>query len=239
MKKAIIIGASSGIGYDLAKVLAKEGYELGLIARRYELLTSLQNELQTNVYLRKLDITHLSEAISTIDSLIQEMNGVDLFIINAGIRWHNPKLDWPKEKETIEVNVMAFAAMADLAMKYFLGKGKGHLVGISSIASIRGNSDAPAYNASKAFASSYLEGLRILAFRSKKQIVVTTIEPGYVDTQMTRGRGFFWVESSKKAAEQIYGTIERKKEHAYITHRWRLIAWLIKIAPKFLYDRFV
>ena len=92
------------------------------------------------------------------------MNGIDLFIINAGVVYHNPDLDWQKEKETIELNVLGFTAMANVAMKYFLRKGEGHLVGLSSISALRGHESCPAYNASKAFVSNYLEGLKKKSF---------------------------------------------------------------------------
>lgn len=237
MKKAIVIGASSGIGRELVKILAEDGYEVGIVARRYDLLLTLQKEINTKSYVKQIDIACLPKAMSEIESLIEEMKGVDLFIINAGIGFINPDLDWQKEKETIEVNVMGFCAMANIAMKHFLSHGKGHLVGISSISALRGSGMAPAYNASKAFVSNYLEGMRQRVFNEKKEISITDIKPGFVDTAMAKGEGLFWVASPQKAARQIYRSITQKRYHAYITSRWRFIAWLLKIAPRGLYDR--
>ncbi|HAE39398.1 MAG TPA: oxidoreductase, partial [Candidatus Riflebacteria bacterium] len=130
-----------------------------------------------------------------------------------------------------------FAAMATAAMKLFIDQGYGHLVGISSIGALRGNRDSPAYNASKAFVSNYLEGLRVKAVRSGLPIYITDILPGFVDTAMAQGPGLFWVAMPEKAAAQILVAIDKKKRRAYITRRWRLIAWLMQVMPDFLYER--
>lgn len=139
MKKAPIIGASSGIGRELAKILSEQGYVLGLIARRFELLESLKKELPSKTYIKQADIAQITQSQSTVTSLIEEMGGVDLFIINAGVGFLNDKLNGEKEQSTIDVNVTGFAAMTGIAMIHFLEQGRGHLVGISSIAAIRGN----------------------------------------------------------------------------------------------------
>ena len=123
-------------------------------------------------------------------------------------------------------------------MRYFLCRGAGHLVGISSIAALRGSREAPAYNASKAFASNYLEGLRCLAARSGLPIFVTDIIPGFVDTRMAQGEGLFWISSPQKAAEQIFSAIKARRRRAHITRRWRLIAFLLRFMPDFIYEKF-
>jgi len=105
----------------------------------------------------------------------------------------------------------------------------------SSIAAIRGGGDAPAYNASKAFVSNYLEGLRQMAAKMKLPLTVTDIKPGFVDTVMAQGEGLFWVAPAEKAAKQILEAVEKKKDHAYVTKRWRLVAWVLKLLPGRLY----
>lgn len=237
MKKAIIIGASSGIGKALAFTLAKNGYEVGLMARRVELLEALQQQITTKTYVGHIDISQASEAIEKMQNMIQEMGEVDLIIINSGIGFLNPQLDWLKERQTLDVNVYGFCALAGLVFNYFSKQGHGHLVGISSIGALRGNHIAPGYNASKAFMSNYLEGLRKKAFKDGKEITVTDIRPGFVDTDMAKGGGKFWVASPSKAAEQIYFAIQSKKSVAYITRRWRLIGWLLKLMPNWMYQR--
>lgn len=122
--------------------------------------------------------------------------------------------------------------MADAAMKYFLKQGSGHLVGVSSIAALRGDSSAPAYSASKAFISNYLEALRSRMIRLKIPIAVTDIKPGFVDTPMAKGDGLFWVASPRKAALQIFDAVKKRRGHAYVTRRWRFVAWLFKLIPQ-------
>lgn len=238
MNKAIIAGASSGIGRELAIVLAKQGYEVGLMARRVDLLESLQQEIPTKTYVGYLDISKPSEAMENVQKMIQTMGGMDLMVINAGIGFFNPELDWEKEQDTLNVNVYGFCALAGLSYKYFLGQGRGHLVGISSIAALRGNHIAPAYNASKAFMSNYLEGLRKKAFKDGVPITVTDIQPGFVDTALVKGAAVFWIASPQKAAEQIFTAIKNRKNQAYITRRWRFIGWLMKLVPDWLYMKF-
>lgn len=237
MKKAIVIGASSGIGKALAIVLAKHGYEVGLMARRTELLGALKNEIPTQTHIGHIDLSKTLDAIEKLRNMIQMMQGVDLVVINSGVGFLNQELDWSKEQQTIDVNVSGFSALAGETYKFFAQQGQGHLVGVSSIGALRGNSVAPAYNASKAFMSNYLEGLRKKAFEKGLPIIVTDIKPGYVDTDMAKGEGKFWVATPQQAVEQIYLAIKKQKKHAYITHRWRLIGWALKLMPNWLYQR--
>ena len=237
MKKAIIVGASSGIGKSLAQTLAKDGYMVGLAARRFSLLLDLQQEIGNQTLVKQIDVSNTHDAILRFSELIQEMDGVDLIIISAGTGFINPELDWDKENETIVVNVAGFTAIANVAIHYFLKNGAGHLVNISSIAALRGSGSAPAYNASKAFESIYLDGLRHKIAKLRLPITITDIQPGFVDTAMAQGEGLFWVASPEEAAKQIYQTIREKKKHAYITKRWRLIAWFFKFAPDSIYHR--
>lgn len=236
-KKAIVIGASSGIGRDLAKVLAENGYAVGLAARRIEMLSELQKEIAGRTFVRRIDVARVDEAMSVLQELIAEMDGVDLIVINSGIGKQNAELDWEPEKATIDVNVSGFAAMAVVATRHFIERGRGHLVGISSVAAILGHGDVPAYGASKAFDSSYLASLRHKVQKLGLPITVTTIEPGFVDTALVKGRTVFWLASTRKAAEQIYRAIRKRRRHAYITKRWRLIAWLMKVMPDWLWRR--
>ncbi len=237
MKKAIIIGASSGIGRELSKVLSRNGYMMGLAGRRTELLESLQKEIQHNSLIKNIDVSKQDEAMGHLEDLIDVMGGVDLVVISSGIGFINPELKWRDEKDTIDVNVSGFAAMAGVSFKHFLKQGSGHIVGISSVAALRGAGEAPAYNASKAFISNYLEGLRQKAAKAGTSIAITDIQPGFVDTAMAKGEGLFWVAPPEKAASQIYSAIEGRKKRAYITRRWRLIAWLLKTIPDWIYNK--
>jgi short-subunit dehydrogenase len=237
MKKAIIIGASSGIGRELANVLSKDNYILGLAARRDELLLQLKKELNTKSFIKHIDISKQDEAMSRLTELISEMQDVDLIIISSGIGHINNDLDWQKENETIEVNVQGVTAMINISIKYFMERNAGQLAVISSIAALRGSGTAPAYNASKAYISNYLEGLRCKINKDKSNISITDIRPGLIDTEMAKGEGLFWVQPPQKAARQIYNKIKCKKKVAYITRRWRIIALIIKYAPDWIYNK--
>ena len=237
MKKAIIIGASSGIGKELTKIFASHGCEVGIAARRTDLLNEIIAEIPTKIYTATIDIKNTDIAIQSLAKLIKDVGDVDIIVISSGVGHMNSSLDWSKEKETIETNVSGFTAMAGVAMHYFIQKRSGHLVGISSVASIRGDNAGPAYSASKAFMSNYLEGLRKKVAKEKIDITITDIQPGFVDTAMSKGDGLFWVASPQKAAKQIYQAIQQKKKKAYITKRWAIIAWLLKIMPDFIYDK--
>ncbi|MEN6437235.1 MAG: SDR family NAD(P)-dependent oxidoreductase [Syntrophobacter sp.] len=237
VKRAVIIGASSGIGRELARVLAEEGYTLGLVARRVHLLEDLAQSLPTQCFIHAIDVSALPEAMRLMEELLLEMGGADLVIIGAGTGFINPDLEWSKEKETIDVNVSGFAAIANVAFRHFSERGSGHLVSISSIAALRGSGQAPAYNASKAFISNYMQGLRQRSAKMGASIRITDIQPGLVDTAMAKGEGLFWVQPSSKVAKQIRAIIKSGRKHGYVTRRWRLIAWAVKAMPDFLYNR--
>ncbi|RZH66637.1 SDR family NAD(P)-dependent oxidoreductase [Natrinema altunense] len=238
---AIIVGASSGIGEALARRLAADGYEIGLTARRMERLREIGADLPTKSYVAAMDVTDSAEARDRFFELAEAMPSVDLVVISAGVATVNPDLEWEPERQTVAVNVGGFTALATAAMTYFERESgtacgtDGHLVGISSVAAHVGNGDAPAYNASKAYVSRYLEGLRYREGDRDADVTITTIEPGFVDTKLSLGG--FWECSPETAAEQIARAIRNKRAHAYVTRRWRAIAWLVALAPEWLLRR--
>ncbi|MFA6104908.1 MAG: SDR family NAD(P)-dependent oxidoreductase [Victivallaceae bacterium] len=236
-KKAIIVGASSGIGWALAYVLAREGYTVGLCARRLARLAQLQSDLSKNSFISLKDITS-KDAFDDFESFLQSQGQVDLIVISAGTGHINPELEWNMEKDTVEVNVKGFTAIADASMRFFMKQGYGHLVGISSMAKFRGNADTPAYNASKAYVSNYLEGLRMIAAKKRLPIDVTDIRPGFVLTDMAKGKQIFWAATPEKAALQMYADIRKRRKVAYITRRWRFVSWALRILPECIYCRF-
>ncbi len=237
MPKAIVIGATSGIGKALVHVLVQHGFDVGATGRRLSLLEGMQSEPNAPGYIKSMDVTRVDEAMQALDEMIAQMGDVDLIVISAGVGFINPHLDWEKERDTINTNVRGFAAIANVAFQHFIKQGKGHLVGISSVAAVRGSGAAPAYNASKAFVSSYLEGLRLNAAKQRLPISVTDVRPGFVDTAMAQGDGLFWVATPEIAARQIFSAIAKKKKVVYVTRRWRLIAWLMRLLPEAIYKR--
>ena len=235
MKKAIIIGSSSGIGMQLAQVMSKDGIVLGLTGRRIELLDNLKNRLSTQAYTKYMDITNTNESIDCLNSLIDEMGGVDLIIVSAGTGYINKDLEWKLEQETINTNVLGVTAIIDASTKYFLNKKSGHLAVISSVASLRGSAECPAYNASKAYISNYLEGIRCKIKKLNLDIAITDIKPGFVDTSMAKGDGLFWVMPLEKVTTQIYTALKKRKDQIYVTKRWGFLGFIIKRIPKFIY----
>lgn len=237
MKSAIIIGASSGIGRALAVTLSLDGYRVGVVARRTNLLAQLQAELTGPCVIKTADVSQPELAMPLLRELIEELGDVELFIVSAGTGFENTALAWEPERDTIAVNVLGFAGMVNVAVAHLEARGSGHLVGISSIAALRGNRGAPAYNASKAFVSNYLEGVRNRFEKLKLPVVVTDVQPGFVDTRMAGGNRLFWVATPQKAARQIVAAIRGRKRRVYITRRWRLIAWLLQVLPDALYSK--
>ena len=236
-KKALIIGATSGIGKELSELFAASNYKVGITGRRKELLLELKDE-NPDAYLTKvLDVTNTRAAIQQLEELIDELGGLDLLVISSGIGEINEALDFEIENQTIDTNIVGFTSIADWTFNYFEKQQSGHLVVISSIGGIRGSHQAPAYNASKAYQINYTEGLRQKAAKLKMPIFITDIRPGLVDTKMAKGEGLFWVMPLEKAVNQIYKAIIRKKKVVYVTKRWHLIAMILKIAPRWIYDR--
>jgi len=231
MKKAISIGATSGIGKAVAEILLQEGYLVGVTGRREDLFTAMQQQFTGRVFCKKMDVQEQSTLASICNELVNQMGGMDLLVISAGIGEGNKQLDFEIENDVIKTNIQGFTCIADWGITFFKKQGYGHLVNISSIAGIRGNGLAPSYNASKAYQINYLEGLRLNTVKSGFDITVTDIRPGFVDTAMAKGNGLFWVAPVQKAAEQIVESIKRKKRVVYITKRWGLIGYFLKIIP--------
>lgn len=236
MKNAIIIGASSGIGKDLASVLAENGYRVAITARRIEELKKMQSIHPTKFLIKRHDVTNQVQTKHVFEELVQEMGTIDLVVHSSGIGQPNYLLDFDVELPTIRTNILGGTQVYCLAYQLFKKQGFGHLVGISSVASIRGNRHVPAYFASKAYQASYLESLWFKAQKSKLPIYITDIQPGFVDTPMALGKTF-WMASSQKAALQIYSSIVSKKKKAYITKRWTLVAWTLKLIPASIYSK--
>lgn len=228
---AVIVGASSGIGEALARRLAAAGWRLGLAARRLPKLEALASELGAGTVISAIDVASPEQARVELASLLEALGGADLIVLSAGTGELNPDLQWRPDRLTIDVNVTGFAALAQLAIDHFLLRGRGHLVGISSVARFRGSGDAAAYSASKAFVSTYLDGLRDKVRASKLPITVTEACPGFVDTAMMKADKPFWVASPDRAAACIHSAIRRRAKHAYVTRRWALVGWALRLLP--------
>ena len=237
-KNVIIIGATSGIGSELAKLYVGNGDMVGITGRRNELLVKLQQEFPKQIVTECFDVTG-NENIHHLESLISKLGGLDMLIYNSGFGDVSKTLDWDIDKKTTQINVNGFVEIVNWAFNYFIRKGEGQIAATSSIASIHGNSFAPAYSASKAFMSTYMEGLHMKSGKMKLKIAITDIQPGFVSTKMAKGNKQFWAAPVEKAAQQIFNAIKKKKRRAYITRRWALIALILKWLPYGIYKRFL
>ena len=235
MKTAIVFGATSGIGKELTKLLVRDGYKVAVTGRRLELLEELKSENPNQIVVKQNDIRLVNEVEKVFNEIVSEFGKIDMVIQSSGVGFINPKLHWDLEEQTINTNVLGVTRLYTLAYNLFKKQSYGHLVGITSIASIRGNRAAPVYFSSKAYQKAYLESLYIKTKSiTSKQVFITDIRPGYVDTAMALGDDLFWMASLDKATKQIYLAIKRKKRVAYISKRWAIIAFVLKIVPAWL-----
>lgn len=232
-KNAVVFGATSGIGKELAKLLVNDGYTVMITGRRLKRLEEIKGENPDQYIPQQHDITDLDATDALFEKLPSIFDKVDLIVHNSGIATPNYKLDWESGGPTIYTNVVGATKVYQLSYNYFAEQGHGHLVGVTSVASLRGNRQVPEYHASKAYQKSYLESLYMKSLRTKKaKINVTEIIPGFVATDIIMGKTF-WMASVEKAASQILSAIKRKKRKAYITKRWQLVGFVLRnVSPK-------
>jgi hypothetical protein len=243
-KKAIVVGATSGMGRRVAKLLASDGYEVGLVGRRVYLLKSLQDEICNKTYAKKIDVSHVEKAKKKLESLIDEMGGLDLMFISLSclrdIDCTKPSSErsWSDVKKFLNVDARGFWVAAHVATRQFEKQKHGHLVGISSIDGVRGASYSPEYAGAKAFVSTYLEGMRNNFYKRGLPIYMTEIIPGPVNVERqdySKIPGMYWISSSQDAAKIIYDAIKKKKERAYVSKRWGLMAHIFTKSPGWFY----
>lgn len=236
-KRVVIIGATSGIGKCLAELYAKESEKIVVVGRREKLLQELAVSVPDKYIVKICDITNQDSTQKILDEVYTELGGIDLMIISSGTGELNPDLNFAIEEPTLKTNVLGWTHIVDWTINQFEKQGFGHLASISSVGGLRGSGIAPAYNATKAFQINYLEGLRQKATKSGKKIFITDIRPGFVDTAMAKGEGLFWIAPVEKAGRQIVKAIEQRRDIVYITHRWRLVAFILKRIPTFIYKK--
>jgi len=238
VKKAIIVGATSGIGRELARVFVAKGYRVGVAGRRSELLAEIKEENPKQYFTKQIDVSDTEALPLLLNSLARDLGGMDILINCAGVGKKNEELDFAIDKMIVETNVVGFTAVIDWAYNYLINKCGGQIVNISSVSGIRGHRFGSfSYSASKSYQMRYLEGLRHKLVKARIPIYVTDIRPGFVDTDMIPKNRYFWVISADKAARLIFKSITRKRNVAYITKRWIIIVAIIKIFPGAILNR--
>jgi len=238
VKKVIIVGATSGIGRELARVFVAKGYQVGVAGRRSELLAEIKEENPKQYFTKQIDVSDTEALPLLLNSLARDLGGMDILINCAGVGKKNEELDFAIDKMIVETNVVGFTAVIDWAYNYLINKRGGQIVNISSVSGIRGHRFGSfSYSASKSYQMRYLEGLRHKLVKARIPIYVTDIRPGFVDTDMIPKNRYFWVISADKAARLIFKSITRKRNVAYITKRWIIIVAIIKIFPGAILNR--
>jgi len=241
--RALIIGASSGMGAALAKKLAWYGYDLALVARREELLSSLCNDINQNdnqgrarYYVHDVS-DHLTVPV-LLRRIVSDLGGLDLVIYAAGVNFA-PLLDeynTENDRQMIEINLIGAFAWLNSVAVIFQSANAGQIVGISSVAGERGRVGNPGYNASKAGLTSYLESLRNRLTRHG--VNVLTVKAGFVQTDMLKAaQKVMFPITAERAADDIWKAIQARRQAIYTPWFWRWIMFIIRNIPSILFRR--
>ena len=232
-QRAAIVGASSGIGREMALWLSQNGWNVAVAARREALLQELCARDPERLFPHCLDVNEQDAVPQMLENMVNALGGLDLLIISAGTGFINPELKPSIERETVKTNVESFSVVADWGYAYFKTRGGGQLAAITSVGGLIGEATAPAYSASKAYQINYIDALSRRAKKERSGVVVTEIRPGSVDTAMMKGEGHFWITRPDVAAQLSCRAILKKKRLQYVSPRWRLIGFLLRAASLF------
>ena len=236
-KKVIIIGATSGIGQEVALIYIAQGWKVGIAGRREAELESLRAKYPEQVYAQTLDVTQ-EDAPEKLHALIEQVGGMDVFLLSSGIGKQNPTLETGLELATAATNVEGFIRMTNAAFHYFEQQGHGHLAVISSIAGTKGLGAAPAYSATKGFQNIYMDALDQLARMKKLNIQFTDIRPGFVATPLLNNQKKYpMLMEAPIVALDIVSAIEKKKRVAIIDWKFRLLVGFWRLIPKWIWLR--
>lgn len=238
-RRAIIVGATSGIGLEVAKALAARGWLVGIAGRRQELLQQIQRKHLNIVATERIDVTQ-SDAPEHLQTLIGKTGGMDLYFHSSGIGYQNTELDMERELATIETNAVGMTRMVGAAFHYFEehpGQ-KGQIAVISSIAGTKGLGAAPAYSATKRYVNHYLECLcQLCHIRRLRHISIHDIRPGFVRTALISGGNYPMQLDAAKVAGQIVRALERGRKVITIDWRYRLLVGCWRLIPRWLWVR--
>lgn len=229
-KKAIVIGASSGIGQEVAKLLIQQGWTVGVAARRVERMQDLGAAA-----IEQIDVT-TEDAISGLTTLISKIDGMNLFFYASGIGKQNRNLKEDIELATMQTNGVGFTLMIGASYRYFASHGGGHIAAITSIGGTKGLGPAPAYSATKAMQNTYLQALEQLANSQKLKIRFTDIRPGFVDTALLSGDFHYpMMLKPEKVAKEIVCAINHRRHIRIIDWKYRILTALWRRIPRFIW----
>ena len=240
MKRAIVIGASSGIGREVARLLISEGWTVGVAARREAMLQDLGASATACI-----DVT-AEDATQRLQQLIRDLGGMDLFFYASGIGHQNRQLREDIEISTMQTNGLGFTRMIGEAYRYFAerqeqegSKGWAHIAAITSIAGTKGLGPAPAYSATKSMQNVYLQALEQQAHQRGLRIRFTDIRPGFVDTALLKGDFRYpMMLQPKNVAREIVSAINAHNHIRVIDWRYRLLTAFWRRIPRCLWRHF-
>lgn len=231
------MGASSGIGQEVAKFLLADGWQLGIAARREQQLQDLKALAPDCIEVMAIDVTK-SDASELLLSLIEKVGGMDLYFHASGIGKQNRTLEPDIELQTMETNAVGFTRMIGTAYRYFAERGGGHIAAITSIAGTKGLGPAPSYSATKALQSSYLQALEQQAHQRSLNIRFTDIRPGFVDTALLNGSFHYpMLMKPKTVARDIVHSIYRGCHVRVIDCRYRILTFFWRLIPRWLWRK--
>lgn len=231
-KKAIVIGASSGIGLEVAKLLVGAGWTVGVGARRVERMQQIGA-----VAVEQIDVTE-SNATAALQQLIDKTGGMDLFFYASGIGKQNRELHEDIELATMQTNALGFTRMIGAAYRYFALQGNGHIAAITSIAGTKGLGPAPAYSATKAMQATYLQALEQQSNKRGLDIRITDIRPGFVDTALLSGDVRYpMMLRPERVAKEIAAAINRQSHVRIIDWKYRILTAFWRRVPRFVWRR--
>lgn len=237
--RAIVIGASSGLGAALTRLLSSQRYVVAAVARREPELAALRDSIGREAVRPYVhDATEYSQVPILFDRITRDLGGLDLIIYCAAAQQPVALNEYDFAKDELMVRTNLLGAMAwfnQAALRFERGR-SGHIVGISSVAGDRGRVGNPGYNTSKAGLDTYLEALRNRL--SRHHVTVTTIKPGFIDTELLKNAPkTFWVISPEEAAARTYEAIRRHRQVAYIPPRWRFVSLVVRSMPSAIFRR--
>ncbi len=232
MKRAIIIGASSGIGREVSRQLIAAGWMVGVAARREDRLMELKALNEAAVEVEVIDVT-ARDAVGRLMSLVKRLGGVNLFFYASGIGRSNMPLDADVEMSTVEVNVKGFTRMVGAMFNYMADNLGGDIAVISSIAGTKGLGAAPSYSATKAYQNVYIQALEQQANMRHLHIRFTDIRPGFVDTPLLSGTGRYpMLMDVESVARDIVKSVLSHRHVRIIDWRYRILVFFWRMIPK-------
>lgn len=235
-KRIVIIGATSGIGYEVAEIYRQLGWRIGVAGRRIERLEAFKQQAPEQIEIQQLDVTR-PDAVEKLRLLIDKLGGMDIFLLSTGVGSQNRALNADIEMGTVCTNALGFTRMVTAAYNCFKETGGGHLSVISSIAGTKGLGAAPAYSATKRFQNTYIDALAQLARMERLPITFTDIRPGFVKTDLLKNDKYPLLMRPEQVARKIVKALNKKKRRVIIDWRYAVLVFFWKLIPSCIWER--